>query len=68
MSISEEHEDLFPLAEVAKAAKVHPRTLERWAEAGKIPKPRRMKANNRRVYSAQDRATIINFARATEPG
>lgn len=57
--------DLYPLADVAREAGVHPRTLLRWAEAGKIPKPRKLKANGRRVYTAHDRATIIGFSKAT---
>jgi hypothetical protein len=68
MSAPESDEELVSFSDVAKAAKVHPRTLERWAEAGKIPKPMKLQANGRRVYKASDRAKIVGFARATVPG
>jgi DNA-binding transcriptional MerR regulator len=68
MSAQESSEELVSFSEVAKAARVHPRTLERWAEAGKIPKPMKLQANGRRVYTASELATIVSFARATVPG
>jgi hypothetical protein len=65
MSVDQLQEELHLLSEVAKAAGVHPRTLQRWAEVGKIPKPRKLKANGRRVYTTAQRATIVSFARET---
>ena len=59
--------DLFMLAEVARDAGVHPRTLLRWAQKALIPKPMKLKANGRHVYSAEDRAIIIGFSKATIP-
>jgi DNA-binding transcriptional MerR regulator len=53
------------LAQVAREAGVHPRTLLRWADKGQIPKPMKLKANGRLVYSEESRATILGFAKAT---
>ena len=64
--MSTNEEVLFFIAEVAKEARVSTRTLLRWGEAGKIPRPRKLKANGRLVYTSLDRNAILLFARATE--
>ncbi len=59
--------DLVLISEVARAAGVHVRTLERWATAGKIPQPKKLKANGRRVYTVAECETIIRFAKEVDP-
>lgn len=59
-------EEWFFIADVAKEARVSPRTLLRWGDSGKIPRPKKLKANGRLVFGREDREAILTFANAIE--
>lgn len=55
-------QNLFSVGEIAKATGKSIQTIKRWGQQGKIPKGRRLKTNNWRIYSEQERDIIISFS------
>jgi DNA-binding transcriptional MerR regulator len=63
MSIEIDSETYYTVGEVAAAAGKTPQTIKRWASQGKIPKPRRLKTSNWRIYSQADKEKIVNYSK-----
>jgi predicted site-specific integrase-resolvase len=57
---------LYFVNDVADKCGVSSQTIKRWAKAGKIPAPDKLKANGRLVFTEEALRTAVEFATATE--
>jgi excisionase family DNA binding protein len=53
--------ETFSLTEVADRIGVNKMTIYRWERQNKVPAPKRLRRTNKRLYTEDDVAKLINF-------